>query len=67
MRGKPDVIVVNENQNLQIPIVSAWQQPEDLIPVLKSDASRQEKCDACRQLAASGGKDVVPLLVDLSG
>jgi HEAT repeat protein len=35
---------------------------DELIAVLKSDASQKDKADACRQLAVVGGKDAVPAL-----
>src|SRR5689334_14093880 len=41
-------------------------QPADrLIAVLKSDASRKEKVDACRQLAVIGTKEAVAALAAL--
>ncbi len=38
---------------------------DQLIAVLKSDAGRKEKADACRELAVIGGKDAVPVLAGL--
>ena len=38
---------------------------DQLIAVLKSDASRKDKTDACRELAVIGGKDAVPALAVL--
>ncbi len=42
-------------------------QEEKLIAVLKSDASRKEKADACRELARIGTKEAVPALAGLLG
>jgi HEAT repeat protein len=36
-----------------------------LLAVLKADASRKEKADACRELAVIGGPEAVPVLVGL--
>jgi HEAT repeat protein len=38
---------------------------DQLITVLKSDASQKDKADACRELAVIGGKDAVPALAAL--
>jgi HEAT repeat protein len=46
---------------------SAKQQETKLIAVLKSDASRQDKADACRELALIGTKDSIAPLADLLG
>ncbi len=43
------------------------EQVNKLIAVLKSDASRKEKTDACRQLAVIGTKDAVAPLAALLG
>ncbi len=45
------------------PLVTRGQ--DQLIAVLKTDASRKAKADACRELAVIGGKDAVPVLVGL--
>ena len=41
------------------------KSPEALIAVLKSDGSRKEKSDACRELAVVGASQAVPVLVGL--
>jgi len=46
---------------------SAKEQEEKLIAVLKSTATRQEKADACRELARKGTKDAVAPLAALLG
>src|SRR5436190_2023265 len=47
---------------------SSAKEPEaKLIAVLKSDAPRKEKADACRLLALVGTKDSVPTLASLLG
>lgn len=63
--GKAKVAVVGEGGALEIPPIPPWQRAERLIPVLKSDASLHEKCDACRQLAIAGGAKAVPVLASL--
>jgi len=63
--GKEKVAVVPEGGALEIPPIPPWQQAERLIPLLKSDASLYEKCDACRQLAIVGGKKAIPVLASL--
>ena len=44
---------------------TAAEQEQKLIAVLKSDASRKEKSDACRELARIGTKDAVAPLAAL--
>jgi len=47
----------------QDPTPLLTRKPVDqLIAVIKSDASHKDKADACRQLAVVGGKDAVPAL-----
>jgi len=46
---------------------SAKEQEQKLIAVLKSDAPRKEKADACRELARKGTKDAVAPLAALLG
>lgn len=46
---------------------SSFAQEAELIAVLRSDATVQEKSDACRQLARVATKDAVPALVSLLG
>jgi len=65
--GKPYVIVVNENDHLEIPPLSAPERRAKLLAVLQSDAPLQEKCDACRQLAVVGDREAVPVLAGLLG
>jgi len=48
--------------------VAAWGASEkELIGVLKSDATVQQKARACQQLAVVGSKDAVPALAGLLG
>jgi HEAT repeat protein len=47
--------------------LSAKEQEAKLIAVLKSDASRKEKADACRELALIGTKNSVEPLAELLG
>jgi HEAT repeat protein len=49
----------------QGPTPLVTQTQDQLITVLKSDAARKAKADACRELAVIGGKDAVPVLVGL--
>lgn len=41
------------------------QSADQLIQVIKADASRKEKADACRELAVGGDSKAVPVLVGL--
>jgi len=49
----------------QDPTPLLTKTPDQLIAVLKSDADRKAKADACRELAVIGGKDAVPVLAGL--
>lgn len=45
--------------------MSAWAHGANPLDVLQSDASREEKMDACRTLSVYGGQDAVPALAAL--
>jgi HEAT repeat protein len=49
----------------QEPTPLVTRNQAQLLAVLKSDASRKEKADACRELAVIGGPEAVPVLVGL--
>ncbi len=49
----------------QDPTPLVTQGPDQLVAVLKSDAGRKAKADACRELAVVGGPEAVPTLVGL--
>ena len=66
--GKPLVAIAKENQPLEIPPVAPLtpqQRKERAVAALKSDASFEKKCDACRELAILGDKEVIPTLAGL--
>ena len=49
------------------PAPAGKEEAAKLLAVLKSDAGRKEKEDACRQLARVGGREAVPVLAALLG
>lgn len=69
--GKALVAIVGEGGHLAIPALpplTPKQQAARAVAVLKkSDATRKEKADACRQLAIVGTPDAVPILAALLG
>ncbi len=51
----------------QTTVPATREQVDRLIAVLKSDATRKEKADACRLLALVGTKEAIPVLASLLG
>ena len=66
--GKPQVAIAKENQPLEIPPaapLTPQQRKERAVAALKSDAPFEKKCDACRELAVLGDREVIPTLAGL--